>query len=252
MSSNRRVLSSRANGARSRGPVTPEGKRRSSYNAIRHGLLADCVRLECEDPEIFHALLQQHIDRFQPADDIEFGFIEEMVAACWRLRRCWAIETRSIDNAVAAQTVGDSVDRLVAAVSSPLHGDMNPLLLQRYETRLHMMYQRALHNLMLLRKAGIPNEPNPVSEHDPVLEDVAPLTAPSKNAGIPNEPNPITEHIPVPEDVAPAPAPSKNAGIPNEPNPISEHNPVLEDVVPAPAPSEEVAYGVISIPGWRG
>jgi hypothetical protein len=28
-----------------------------------------------------------------------------------------------------------------------------------------MMYQRALHNLLLLRNARIPNEPNPISEH---------------------------------------------------------------------------------------
>ena len=35
--------------------------------------------------------------------------------------------------------------------------------MHRYETRLHMLYQRALHNLLLLR-ATVPNEPNPISE----------------------------------------------------------------------------------------
>jgi hypothetical protein len=232
MSSNRRVLSSRANGARSRGPVTPEGKRRSSYNAIRHGLLADCVRLECEDPEIFHALLQQHIDRFQPADDIEFGFIEEMVAASWRLRRCWAIETRTIDNAFAAQPDGDPVDRLVAAVGSPLQGDMNPLLLQRYETRLHMMYQRALHNLMLLRNAGIPNEPNPISEHG--LEPQVMTSAPRP------EPVPALAALqPRTPDSPPAPGrPVPQSLTPNQPpdSPVASERPVPQPLTPNPQP----------------
>ena len=186
MSSNRRVLASRANGARSRGPVTPEGKKRSSINAIRHGLLANCVVLECEDPEIFRTLLQQHVDRLQPADDLEFGMIEEMVSAYWRMRRGWAIETRTIDKAMARQTTGDSLDRLVAAVSETKPGNMSPLLLNRYETRLHMMYQRALHNLLLLRNAGIPNEPNPISEHD-------------------SEPGTIVDRAPNPEPRSPNP-----------------------------------------------
>src|ERR1035438_3026248 len=36
-------------------------------------------------------------------------------------------------------------------------------LMHRYETRLHMLYQRALHNLLLVR-AAVPNEPSPISE----------------------------------------------------------------------------------------
>jgi hypothetical protein len=53
-------------------------------------------------------------------------------------------------------------------------------LLHRYETRLHMMYQRALHNILLLRTLvvpndGIPNEPSPISEQlDTVSESRTP------------------------------------------------------------------------------
>ncbi len=159
----RRILSSRANGALSRGPQTSDGKRRSSQNAIRHGLLSECVVLPGESVDSFAELLAQHIERFDPVDGVEFGMIEEMASAYWRLRRSWAIENTLMAEALADQPPGDDVARITAAfrrqAASP-----ELALLHRYETRLHLMYQRALHNILLLRVAGIPNEPNPISE----------------------------------------------------------------------------------------
>lgn len=72
------------------------------------------------------------------------------------LRR-WAIETRSFDNEVAAQTAGDRLDRMAAAFAN-LASKPTAALLHRYETRLHLMFHRALQNLLLLRLA-IPKEP---------------------------------------------------------------------------------------------
>ena len=162
MSSLRRILSSRANGGRSLGPETPEGKCRSSQNATRHGLLSDCVVLPCESHEAFDELLDQHIQRFGPLDGVEFGMIEEMAASYWRLRRSWAIENSLLSQGLAAQPAGDDVARIAASFRQ-LAASPELALLHRYETRLHMMYQRALHNIILLRTLGIPNEPSPIS-----------------------------------------------------------------------------------------
>src|SRR5919198_5519665 len=96
MTSQRRLLASRANGARSRGPVTPEGKRRSSQNATKHGLLARCVVLSNESTDGFDDLVNSYIDRFQPADELELGMVEEMAANYWRLRRAWAIQNGTL------------------------------------------------------------------------------------------------------------------------------------------------------------
>ena len=172
MSSLRLTLAARSNGARSRGPATPEGKRRSSQNATRHGLLARCIVMENESSAAFEALLAQHCDRLQPADPLEFGFIEEMAAAYWRMRRTWALETRIYENHAKAQPPGDEINRMTAVITDPAnHAGLG--LMHRYETRLHCIYQRALQNFLLLRLA-IPNEPIPISEHPDDLVQLSP------------------------------------------------------------------------------
>jgi hypothetical protein len=115
MSSLRRILSSRANGALSRGPVTPDGKQRSAMNASTHRLLAHTTLMRDEWSEGLENLLNDYVERLEPVDGIEYGYVEEMVAAYWRLRRLWAIETRTLDNATAAQTADDPLDRMAAA-----------------------------------------------------------------------------------------------------------------------------------------
>lgn len=147
---------SRANGARGHGPVTEEGKSRSSLNAIRHGLLAKGVVLSNESEETFSQLLGQHLEKLGPADDVEQGAIEEMVASNWRLRRLWTIETRLFDNNIGKRQDTDERDRLAGAYSDLAAGnDLN--LLDRYEARLHRMYQRSLHNFLVLRELGNKN-----------------------------------------------------------------------------------------------
>jgi hypothetical protein len=90
MSSDRRIAASQANGRLSHGPKTPEGKQRSSLNAMRHGLCAAIIVLPGENPQGFHDLMEQYVKRFCPD---EYTFIEEMAATYWRQRRGWCIET---------------------------------------------------------------------------------------------------------------------------------------------------------------
>jgi hypothetical protein len=176
-SSIRRIRASRANGARSRGPRSQWGKARSSQNAIRHGLLAKCVVMAGESSQGFDAILQQHVARFAPVDGVDQGYIEEMAAASWRIRRSWAMETRLFDDAVAAQPPGDERGRMADALGRlALRPEF--ALLHRYETRLHLTYQRALHNFLIVRQACMPNEPSPIFEHQPLSPPALPEPAP--------------------------------------------------------------------------
>src|ERR1039457_2649502 len=146
MSTLRRILASRANGALSKGPKTPSGKQRGTRNATGHGLLARSLVLENESPEGFAAVMADHIARLNPVDGVEYAMIEEMVASHWRLRRAWAIEARMLEKQIAAQTAAGDLDRTADAFSA-LADTPATALLHRYEARLHLMYQRAMHNL---------------------------------------------------------------------------------------------------------
>jgi hypothetical protein len=77
----RRIIASRANSKRSRGPQTGQGKHRCSLNAIRHGLLSKCVVTAEESHEIFDTLLHQYAVNLQPAHDVQLTHVEEMVTA---------------------------------------------------------------------------------------------------------------------------------------------------------------------------
>jgi hypothetical protein len=182
MSSKRRIIESRANGAKSHGPATPDGKKRSSQNAVQHGLLAQCLLLTGEDAANFEILMQNHERRFQPADGIELGIVEEMCAAYWRLHRVWTIETEALNHQIAMQPSGSPVLRLVNA-SSELASLPGTALMQRYETRLQNMYARAIRTFKLLKTIEVPPQDDDIPDRDD-----------PPNMELPKEPSPISEH----------------------------------------------------------
>src|SRR5207253_7994612 len=102
-----------------------------------------------------------------PRDGVEFGMIEEMAASYWRLHRAFAIEKHLFDQALDTQPEGDDLSRLGHAWGE-LADSPGLLHLHRYQTMLHRMHQRALHNFLLLRDiepegAEMRNKPSPIS-----------------------------------------------------------------------------------------
>jgi hypothetical protein len=150
MSSIRRIVSSRINGALSKGPKTEEGKRRAALAHMRHGLLSKCVVVENESKELFDLVLTQHVECFRPQNAVEEGMIEDIACAYWRLRRVMAIETSMLNKGVRNQGQAEELDRLEQAFAG-LSETSKFNVLNRYESRLQRTYQRALRNLATLR-----------------------------------------------------------------------------------------------------
>jgi hypothetical protein len=90
-----RAAASRKNGAKSRGPKTPEGKARASQNALKHGLRARrWVVLADESETEFKRLEAALIEELAPDGVLQSLLAQRVAAAAWRLGRAEQIETQ--------------------------------------------------------------------------------------------------------------------------------------------------------------
>jgi hypothetical protein len=174
MSSILRIQSSRANGAKSRGPVspagkrasaanaahstgpvTPEGKARSSRNAIRHAMLSDSVVLDAESAAQFIAHLAILEDELKPELGIETGLVQSMAVASWRQIRLWSLEKMQMDCETRKQQLAHSNEDAATCTALAFRAlsDESTTLenLNRYETRYDRQYHRALARFLAFR-----------------------------------------------------------------------------------------------------
>jgi hypothetical protein len=155
-----RSLTSALNGAQSRGPVTPEGKARSSRNNQKHGMHSRAIVLHFESVEAYEALRQQYRADFSPATQSQADLVDEMVAARWRLRRLASMETAALDHAVDAQraqidaTYTDLDAETRAHLAFDKANTSSPTLntYTRFQAAQLRAYDRALRNLRLLQQ----------------------------------------------------------------------------------------------------
>ncbi len=160
--------SARINGAKSRGPITEEGKKRSSLNAVRHGALAKTMCLTCEDHELYKQLLSDFIERLQPSDNVELRIVEQLANTAHRLERLQSAETALFDYEMDVMTPQltnhknlDHPTRFAIAFKSLADKSKALNLYLRYEAALTRQYDRLLKQLLTLR-TKLPNEPTEV------------------------------------------------------------------------------------------
>jgi hypothetical protein len=106
MSSEAQREASRTNGAKSRGPTTPEGKNISKFNGVKHGLRAEQVVLPGEDPAEFEAERQGWLNDWKPQSHTRAVLVERAAVASWRLRRAVRVESARL-----RQLTQDAADR---------------------------------------------------------------------------------------------------------------------------------------------
>ena len=93
MSSLKQIAANRHNALKSTGPGTPEGKRRSRCNALRHGLTAETVIGVLEDASDYEAFEANVIADYNAESAVERELVLRLASVLWRLRRATGIET---------------------------------------------------------------------------------------------------------------------------------------------------------------
>ena len=126
MSSLLKSETARINGAQSHGPVTPEGKARSSANSRRHGLAAASILMDGESAEDFQLLRVDFINQFQPQTAVQTDLVDVMAIARWRLRRLLAIEAHQFDLEILDSK--DQIKRLSKLKADGTRGSPGPCL----------------------------------------------------------------------------------------------------------------------------
>ncbi len=76
-----------ANSKKSTGPRTPEGKARARDNALKHVLFATTLLIKGEDPEAYHALVDDLVEEFEPIGTMENLLLSRMSEHHWQSRR---------------------------------------------------------------------------------------------------------------------------------------------------------------------
>jgi len=86
----------RANAQRSTGPRTPQGKQRSSLNALRHGILAKSAfndEIDGEEKRAeFDGLVAGLAQEYQPQTMTETMTVQQLAGCYWKLAKVWRYE----------------------------------------------------------------------------------------------------------------------------------------------------------------
>ncbi len=169
----------RANGAKSQGPKTAQGREISSRNSTKHGLSSrNLLVLECENADDFQAVHDSQMEIHQPATPAEKDLVDQMIAARWRILRLQSIESGLLNTEmrrrirIERKLETGHVVQLSDAYAEQANDSRAMALASRHESRLNRMYQSSYKVLRDLQASRLKQSTQPVAP-EPVLPRAA-------------------------------------------------------------------------------
>ena len=156
MPSPAQYAANRQNAEQSQGPTSEQGKKRSSLNALRHGLTARVVVLPSEDMAAYRAFSKEITESLDPQTPVERQFAQTIADNQWRINRI-----RSIEDGMLAAGHSEAAGNFDTN-HTEVHAAMTParafrensqafVNLSIYEQRLHRSMKEALRQLKELQ-----------------------------------------------------------------------------------------------------
>ena len=154
--SDKQLAANQANAQKSTGPRTPEGKRKSSQNALKHGVLARAILIEGEDERGFFNLCKAYEWEYKPQTPTERALVNKAVTAQWRALRAASLESSAINREMQRQEQvtqhEDDVTRAMLAVKVLNETSAHMERLSLYEHRFDLQHRHAIRDLLRLRE----------------------------------------------------------------------------------------------------
>jgi hypothetical protein len=136
MSTPAQIAANQKNSQLSTGPSSPDGKAKSSLNAVKTGLTGRTVLLPGDDAVAYEAHVAGFFERHQPAGDEERNLVQSLADTGWRLLRIPALEYGIY-----------AVGRLEFAELFP--HEEESVRKHLIEAKIFLAYQRQLNNLSI-------------------------------------------------------------------------------------------------------
>lgn len=114
MASPAQIVSNQQNAQSSTGPRTPEGKRQSSLNSLRHGLTGQTVILPGEDTQAYAAFRDKVFHDFAPHESQEEILVQTICDTQWRLERA-----RNMEASLTTLALHEEIPPQLAAIEDP-------------------------------------------------------------------------------------------------------------------------------------
>src|SRR5437660_7536635 len=165
MSSNLKTISNRANATHSTGPRTPEGKKRSCLNAMRHGLTGQVIVLPEEDIALYKKHCEEFAEDWHPKGATEKHLVQTLADQQWRLHRAHSREIAAY--AIGHDEFGDRIKTGDAAIHAVLTAAVVDLeqskdldRISRYASRIQRDYHMTLRELRAMQSERREREQN--------------------------------------------------------------------------------------------
>ena len=112
MATEAQIKANQENAKKSTGPLTEEGKQRSSMNAMKHGIFSTIPLLPGENLEQFKLLEEEIIKAYQPTDAMECLLVQRVYLTCMRQIRLREAEAAKLEISMMPEVMCKTVTQL--------------------------------------------------------------------------------------------------------------------------------------------
>lgn len=176
MATRKQIEANRLNAQKSTGPKTPEGKRRSAMNALKHGLRSKLVVIPGEDPRDYETLRDRVIDDLQPDGAVQEILARQLIDDEWRLLRIKRLENAVVRDHLSRQLAlkeqfdglpdddPEEFAQMIDCLAGRAYGNKDMIQLLQHYRHYKNAFARALRAFLDLRQSGQPEigQTNPI------------------------------------------------------------------------------------------